>query len=112
MVFTASQPFTIALIMSKPNLFRYELIWKKERPTNFMLGKKQPLKYHENVCVFYKNQPTYNPQLEVKPEKNNRMENNQRRIYKQMPIAMTEKEMFSLLHNNIVTGKQIGRAHV
>ena len=72
MVFTASQPFTSALIMSKPNLFRYELIWKKERPTNFMLGKKQPLKYHENVCVFYKNQPTYNPQLEVKPEKNKR----------------------------------------
>ncbi len=93
MVFTASQPFTSALIMSKPNLFRYELIWKKERPTNFMLGKKQPLKYHENVCVFYKNQPTYNPQLEVKPEKNKR--NNKPRVLTNEVYGIIEGTKYS-----------------
>ena len=71
-VLFGSQPFTSALIMSNPNLFRYEIIWQKERPTNFMQGKKQIMKYHENINVFYKTQPVYNPQLEKKLEKNKR----------------------------------------
>ena len=71
-VLTASQPFTSALIMSNPNMFGYEIIWQKERPTNFMMGKKQILKYHENICVFYKKQPVFNPVLEDKPVKNKR----------------------------------------
>ena len=68
----ASQPFTSALIMSNPDMFRYEIIWQKERPTNFMMWNKQILKYHENICVFYKEQPTYNPILEEKPPENKR----------------------------------------
>ena len=69
-VLTASQPFTSALVMSNPDMFRYEIIWQKERPTNFMMGNKQILKYHENVCIFYKEQPVYNPILEEKPPEN------------------------------------------
>jgi len=69
-VLTASQPFTSALVMSKPDLFRYEWIWEKTIASNFMLVKKQPAKKHENILVFYKKQPTYNPQMEVgKPYK-------------------------------------------
>jgi site-specific DNA-methyltransferase (adenine-specific) len=64
-VLTASQPFTTKLINSNINLFRYELIWEKTLATNFMLVKKQPAKKHENICVFYKKQPTYNPQMEA-----------------------------------------------
>ena len=71
-VLTASQPFTSALVMSNPDMFRYEIIWQKERPTNFMMGNKQILKYHENVCIFYKEQPVYNPILEEKPPENKR----------------------------------------
>jgi site-specific DNA-methyltransferase (adenine-specific) len=63
-ILTASQPFTTNLINSKINLFRYELIWEKTLATNFMLVKKQPAKKHENICMFYKKQPTYNPQME------------------------------------------------
>jgi site-specific DNA-methyltransferase (adenine-specific) len=63
-VLTASQPFTSALVTSNPRLFRYELIWEKTLATNFMLVKKQPAKKHENILVFYKRQPTYNPQME------------------------------------------------
>jgi site-specific DNA-methyltransferase (adenine-specific) len=64
LVLTASQPFTTQLISSNIKLFRYELIWEKTLATNFMLVKKQPAKKHENICVFYKKQPTYNPQME------------------------------------------------
>ena len=62
-VLTASQPFTSALVMSNPKMFKYEWIYEKTKASNFMLAKKQPMKYHENVCVFYKKQPTYNPQM-------------------------------------------------
>jgi len=71
-VLTASQPFTSMLVMSKLNLFRYEIIWKKERPTNFMMAKKQIMKYHENILVFYKKQGTFNPQMEKRKEENKR----------------------------------------
>ena len=53
-VLTASQPFTSALVMSNIKMFKYELIWEKEKMTNFMLVKKQFGKIHENICVFYK----------------------------------------------------------
>ena len=63
-VLTASQPFTSALIMSNTNMFRYEWIWEKTLFSNFALVKKQPAKLHENILVFYKKQPTYNPQMQ------------------------------------------------
>ena len=62
-VLTSSQPFTTKLISSNYDWFKYELIWEKDRPSNVMLSKKQVLKYHENILIFYKNQCTYNPQM-------------------------------------------------
>lgn len=62
-VLFGSQPFTSALVMSNPKMFKYEIIWEKEKPTNFLLVKKQIAKQHENILVFYSNQPTYNPQM-------------------------------------------------
>ena len=62
-VLTASQPFTSALIMSNINNFKYEWIWEKSNPSNIALANKQPMKYHENICVFYKKQPIYNKQM-------------------------------------------------
>ncbi|WP_368223665.1 site-specific DNA-methyltransferase [Bacillus velezensis] len=61
-VLTASQPFTSALIMSNTKLFRYEWIWKKNNATGHLNAKRMPMKEHESVVVFYKKQPTYNPQ--------------------------------------------------
>lgn len=67
-VLTAAQPFTSALVMSNPKLFKYELIWEKTQATGFLNAKKQPLRKHESILVFYKSQPTYNPQFtEGKP---------------------------------------------
>lgn len=73
-VLTASQPFTSALVMSNPDMFKYEWIWIKAKPSNFLMGKKQPMKYHENILVFYKKQPTYNP-IKIKREEKNKRNN-------------------------------------
>ena len=64
-VLTASQPFTTDVINSNRKMFRHEVIWEKSMFSNPFMAKKQILKKHENVLVFYKRQPTYNPQMEA-----------------------------------------------
>jgi len=61
-VLTASQPFTTKLISSNPKMFKYCWYWYKNMVTGFANAKKQPLRCVEEICVFYKHQPTYNPQ--------------------------------------------------
>jgi len=73
-VLTASQPFTSFLVTSNTRGFRYCLVWNKSRPSNFPLAKKQPMKYHEDICVFYKAQPIYNP-IMTEGAKNHRTKN-------------------------------------
>lgn len=63
-VLTASQPFTSALVMSNTRLFKYDWCWRKPRGTGHLNAKKQPLRDKEDILVFYKNQPVYNPQYE------------------------------------------------
>lgn len=62
-VLFGSQPFTSKLIGSQIKKFKYELIWQKDKPSNFALSNKQVMKYHENICVFYNAQPTFNKQM-------------------------------------------------
>lgn len=62
-VLTASQPFTTDLINSNRKLYRYSWVWEKEMGVNFLNAKRQPLKVHEDICVFYKQQPIYHPQM-------------------------------------------------
>lgn len=62
-VLFSQMPFGANLIMSNPKMFRYEWIWEKEQGTGFLNAKKMPLKAHENILVFYKHLPTYNPQM-------------------------------------------------
>ncbi|MFB9864078.1 DNA-methyltransferase [Rufibacter immobilis] len=61
----AQQAFAHELVASNKKLFKYELIWEKSHNTNFLNAKKQPLRSHENILVFYKKSPTYNPQKTV-----------------------------------------------
>ena len=61
-VLTAAQPFTSQLVMSKPDLFRYDWVWEKGNATGFFNAKLMPLRAHESVLVFYRKLPTYNPQ--------------------------------------------------
>jgi len=64
-VMTAAQPFTSKLIMSNVKMFRYCWVWDKVISSNHMNAKKMPMKGFEDVCVFYKKLPTYNPQMET-----------------------------------------------
>ncbi|EMF2455894.1 TPA: site-specific DNA-methyltransferase [Klebsiella pneumoniae] len=62
-VLFSAQPFTSVLINSNLQDWRSEWIWEKGNATGFLNAKKQPLRAHENIEVFYRRQPTYNPQF-------------------------------------------------
>lgn len=57
--------FTAKLMLSNEKWFRYNLIWEKDRPSGFLNAKRMPLRSHEDIVVFYKKLPTYNPQFWV-----------------------------------------------
>lgn len=56
-----SQPFTSALVMSNPEMFRYEWVWDKKNPTGFLDANRKPMKRHENILVFSDNRAVYYP---------------------------------------------------
>lgn len=62
-VLTSQGVFTAKLILSNEKIFKYKITWIKSKSTNFLNAKKQPLRKHEDICIFYKKQPTYNPQM-------------------------------------------------
>lgn len=62
-VLTGQGLFTARLILSNEPWFRYKIVWVKSKPTNFLNARVQPLRKHEDVCVFYGEHPTYNPQM-------------------------------------------------
>lgn len=62
-VLTSQGAFTARLILSNEPWFRYKIVWQKSKATNFLNAKKQPLRKHEDICVFYPGKPTYNPQM-------------------------------------------------
>lgn len=55
--------FTAQLMMSQPKLWKYNLIWEKGRATGFLNANRMPMRSHEDIAVFYRKQPTYNPQF-------------------------------------------------
>lgn len=61
-VLFGSGMFTADLMTSNKSMWRYNLIWEKTQPTGFLNAKKMPLRSHEDICVFYKSTPVYNPQ--------------------------------------------------
>jgi len=64
-VMTAGQPFTSALVMSNPKMFKYDWVWQKPKGTGHLNAKKMPMRDKEDVLVFYAAQCTYNPQMSV-----------------------------------------------
>lgn len=63
-VLFGSEPFSSRLRMSNIKNYRYDWIWHKNLSGSFATAKKMPMKYHENISVFYKKLPTYNPQFQ------------------------------------------------
>lgn len=58
---TSQGVFTARLIISNSDWFRYKFVWVKSKPTNFLNARRQPLRQHEDICIFYKSQPKYRP---------------------------------------------------
>lgn len=64
--------FTARLIMSNPKLWRYNLVWDKVAKSGFLNSRRMPLRQHEDICIFYKHLPIYNPQMvRCKPHERN-----------------------------------------
>jgi site-specific DNA-methyltransferase (adenine-specific) len=61
-VLFGSEPFSSALRMSNIKKYKYDWVWDKKRCTGFLNSKKQPLRNHELISVFYNKKPIYNPQ--------------------------------------------------
>ena len=62
-VLTASQPFSSALVMSNPKMFKYEWVWDKKIPSGMSYARFQPMRQHEVILVFGRGKPTYNAQM-------------------------------------------------
>ena len=60
---TAQMPFTAYLVSTNYRDFKYSLVWEKSKATGYLNAKKQPLRAHEDIVVFYDKQCTYNPQM-------------------------------------------------
>jgi len=60
---TSAGRFTGTVINSNPDWFKYKIVWIKSKSTNFLNAKKQPLRRHEDICIFYSSQPQYHPQM-------------------------------------------------
>jgi site-specific DNA-methyltransferase (adenine-specific) len=57
--------FTAELACSNKEMFRYRLVWEKTKAGGFLNARRMPLQAHEDISVFYKKLPTYNPQMEA-----------------------------------------------
>jgi site-specific DNA-methyltransferase (adenine-specific) len=70
-VLFGSEPFSSSLRLSNIKLFKYDWVWDKVSVVGFANAKKMPLRNIEMISVFYKNQPTYNPQglIKIEPKK-------------------------------------------
>jgi site-specific DNA-methyltransferase (adenine-specific) len=63
MVFTAIQPFTSLLVCSNLKDFRYSMVWHKNKASGALLANHRPLRIHEDLLIFWRKFPTYNPQF-------------------------------------------------
>ena len=90
-VLTSSQPFTSALVMSNHDMFKYTWYWIKDKPSNFLMGKKQPLRYVEECLVFSNGIPLYNPQMQLREEKDKRKNKFTSSLLKNENIGINEK---------------------
>lgn len=76
---TSAQPFTSALVMSQADHFKYQWVWEKTQAVGHLNAWRQPMRKHEDICIFYRKKPTYNPQITDKPKENIRKQTSRTR---------------------------------
>jgi len=103
-VLFGSEPFSSALRMSNIKNYKYDWIWDKVTSANFIQFKNVPAKCYENICIFYKQKPIYNPQMEVKEKKNLRPISNkkhQKEKYLKWQVGKKKEELIIVKIINI-----------
>lgn len=106
MVFTAAQPFTTTLIASNPRNFRYCWYWIKNQVTGFPFSHFQPLRCVEEIAVFYRAAPTYNPQGLVAlehPRRNPGKHYTDESVYRKEGLARTTWQHYTNYPRQILT---------
>ena len=88
-VLFGSEPFSSKLRMSNLKMYKYDWVWIKDKPSNFLMGKKQPLRYTENVIIF--GGKIYNPQMQIRDKNNKRHNNLDKSLLKNNNIGINEK---------------------
>ncbi len=88
-VLTGCQPFTSVLVTSNLKMFKYDLVWEKSHAKGHLNSKKQPLRAHESICIFYNFSPIYNPQMTTGHER--KVSNNVDRTNKQSEVYGKQK---------------------
>ena len=109
--FTAQQPTTSIIINHKLDFFRYEMVWIKNVANGFLNKRWMPMRKHENVIIFYKEKPTYNPQKSngtpYKSKRKHRSDtgDNYNEMNRINTINSGFREPTTLLNFNVETGK-------
>lgn len=100
----AAQPFTTQLIASNKKAFRYCWYWLKNQPTGFTYARYQPMRRIEEVCVFYKKMPTYNPQglQALKNPRVRKKPNNRASVYRMTSLMREYTERFTNYPKNVL----------
>lgn len=103
-VLFSAQPFTTQLINSNRKLFRYCWYWIKNNVTGFAFAKVQPMRKVEDICVFYKRPPTYNPQGLRKLEKPKEItkSGNDDCVYKMATLSKPYIQEYTGYPNNVL----------
>lgn len=105
-VLFGSEPFSSALRMSNIKEYKYDLVYEKTRPSNPALAKKRPLNYMEYIHLFYRRQPTYNPQM-VEGKKNNSQGNGVRKTKNESNLPSSTKSYMNNPDSNMKYPKNI-----
>lgn len=110
-VLTAQQPFATDLIYAARKLFRYELIWEKPVAMGFLNANRMPLRAHENLLVFYKRLPTYNPQMTHGKPYERKPDNHRCSIYGGQRKDMGRKSDMRYPRSVVLFGKESHSGH-
>ncbi len=108
-VFFCTTKFGYKIIQSNEKWFRYDLVWDKEIPTGFLNSKKQPMRQHEMIYIFYDKLPIYNIQDNHihKPKQTNKSVQNNSKNYKtDISIQTTGSQWFPKLPTSILKIKK------
>jgi len=112
-VLHSAQPFTATLVNSQIKYFKYDWVWEKSKATNYLNAKKQPLRAHESICVFYKKPPVYNPQMTQGTAYNKGTAKRETDVYgKQVAVEVkSEGQRYPRSVQYFVTAESEGKLH-